>query len=85
MGSGETRNRVFLCADAGRRAGSQCEDRTNEGLRSREELNRENEVLWDRVTGLGAARVRISAETLLSQLVESARQGPVRKRLTTWS
>ena len=46
------------------------------GLNSREELNRENQVLRDRVSGLSAASMRISADldpaTVLSEVVECA-------------
>lgn len=52
--------------------GSQVEDRSRGGLKSREELNREIDVLRDRVSGLSAAILRISAA-----------QGPAVTPLTT--
>lgn len=52
--------------------GSRVEDPSRGGLKSREELNRENEVLRDRVSGLSAALLRISGA-----------QGPAGTPLTT--
>ncbi len=47
------------------------------GLKSREQLNRENQVLRDRITKLSAASLQISASldltTVLSEVVENAR------------
>ena len=48
------------------------------GLKSREQLNRENQALRDRITKLSAASLQISASldltTVLSQVVENARE-----------